>query len=131
MASERIELDMTSSGVTLDLRLGTAWALYVDRGPSGPCGQGMRITCSHAQFHTWPTEDDMRRELPSIRWRNKKHVLFFGVVGEYTSGGAVSVVNHASSIGPQSAQPASPAQVEASSKVEKRLIEQAKEQGDA
>jgi len=89
------DLDQTyGAGALLDLKPGTAWLLYCDNGPGGPCGQSMRTTCPHSYLMTWPNEDAMRRDLQDAKWRNKKHTLMWGVVDEYTTGGVFRVINH-------------------------------------
>lgn len=85
------DLDLAKERIVIDLVPGTAWAIYSDNGPQGPCGQCMRITCPHAIFMTWPTEDAMREELKSFEFRNKKHTLMMGVVGEWTAGGVLKI----------------------------------------
>jgi hypothetical protein len=71
---------------------GTAWLLYSDAGPGGPCGQGMRTTCPHTYLMTWPNEAAMRQAMQQETWRNKKHQLMYGVVDEYTVGGVFRVI---------------------------------------
>ena len=86
------DVDRLTSPLTIDLKPGTAWMLYSDTGPGGPCGQSCRTTCPHAVFSIWPNEEAMRVELENGIGRNKKCRLMWGVVGEYTSGGVFRVL---------------------------------------
>ena len=90
-----IQNDMdTTEGLIVRLKSGMAWALYSDDGPSGPCGQSMRITCSHSVLHVWDSEFEMRAALEAGIGRNKKARIMCGVVGEWTSRGVFGVVLH-------------------------------------
>lgn len=89
----RNDLD-TVDAITVRLKKGMAWALYADDGPSGPCGQSMRTTCSHSVLHVWQTEREMREAMNRGIGRNKKARIMCGVVGEWTSGGIFGVVIH-------------------------------------
>ena len=65
----------------LTLKPGMAWAMYVDSGPKGPCGQSMSITCPHFYFYTWPDEESMRKS--KIGRNGSKKVIHWGVIGEW------------------------------------------------
>lgn len=90
------DVDLThGEEIVIKLKPGMAWALYHDKGPGGPCGQSMRVTCPHSVLMTWPNEDAMREALQDMKWRNKKHELMYGVVDDWTSGGVFRVIqNH-------------------------------------
>lgn len=89
------QIDKTyGTGATIDLKPGTAWAIYSDQGPQGPCGQSMDTTCPHTVLMTWPNEEAMKAEMDSFKPRNKKHTLIWGVVDEYTAGGVFIVVQN-------------------------------------
>lgn len=85
---------LRESALQIELKPGMAWVLYSDNGPGGPCGQGMRTTCPHTYLMTWPNEDAMREAMKDNKWRNKKHTVMCGVVGEYTSGGLFRIIQH-------------------------------------
>lgn len=76
----------------LELNPGTAFALYMDRGPKGPCGQCMNTTCDWAQLHLFDTFEELKKARIG---RNgvKAHVIM-GVVGEWSSPGHVTIVDH-------------------------------------
>lgn len=87
-----IELgDFHATDFPFGLARGMAWCLYCDDGPDGPCGQSIWTTCPHASLMIWSNEDAMRSDLEGHKWRNKKHRLMFGVVGEWTCGGVFHV----------------------------------------
>lgn len=91
------DVDQTyGRGVTIDLKPGTAWMLYMDDGPGGPCGQSMRTTCPHGVLHVWPNEDAMRAAMAASGsvGRNKKAKVMYGVVDEWTSPGVFQVRIH-------------------------------------
>lgn len=81
-------------GIDLELKDGTAWALYFDDGPGGPSGQSMRTTCPHAVLHVWDNEQKMKKDMQHGLGRNKRARVMCGVVGEWTSGGVFGVVIH-------------------------------------
>ena len=76
----------------LELKQGTAFALYMDRGPQGPCGQCMSITCDWAQLHLFDTIDELKAAKIG-RDGVKAHVII-GVVGEWSSPGHLTIVDH-------------------------------------
>jgi len=80
--------------INLHLSPGTAWCLYWDEGPGGPCGQSMRITCPHAILMTWSNEEDMRSAMETHKWRNKKHKIMWGVIDQWVSGGVFKIINN-------------------------------------
>ena len=87
-----VDLDYTyGEGVAIELKPGMGWAIYSDNGPGGPCGQSMRTTMPHITLFTWPDENLMLEYLKNAKWRNKKHVLVYGVVDGYTSGAVANV----------------------------------------
>ena len=88
-------IDLDERGTTLELREGMAWLLYTDQGPSGPCGQSMRITCPHAILHVWPSEQAMQDwlEVNKAGRTGQRAAIRLGVVGSY-SGGVMRIVNH-------------------------------------
>ena len=77
----------------IELKPGMAWALVVDDGPGGPCGQSMRTTCPHARFFVWPNEAAMRKtiEEKNLGRRGSRERSWHGVVGEWASGGVFGV----------------------------------------
>lgn len=91
--SEHIDLDdFHATKFPLGLKKGMAWVLYSDEGPAGICGQSMRITCPHAVLKVYATEDEMRSEMETAKFRNgKRSRLMWGVVGDFTAGGVFSV----------------------------------------
>lgn len=76
----------------LELKPGTAFALYVDQGPSGPCGQSMDTTCPWAQLHLFDTYEELK-EAKIGRKGVKAHVIF-GIVGEWSSPGHLTIVDN-------------------------------------
>lgn len=68
---------------TLELKPGMAWAMYMDEGPTGICGQSMSITCPHCVFATWPDEEAMRADVKKIGRGGSKSRIHWGVVGEW------------------------------------------------
>lgn len=93
MAADYMVLDWGGEA-TIHLKPGMAWLLYVDDGPGGPCGQDSRTTCPHAQFHTFPDEDAMRAFVATEPFRNPRHRMFYGIVGEWTTPGVMAVIQH-------------------------------------
>lgn len=71
----------------LTLKPGMAWAMYMDHGPLGPCGQSMSVTCPHCVFAIWPSEPEMRRSMEAGVFRKgSKSNMQYGVIGEYSTG---------------------------------------------
>jgi len=87
--------DFHGEPVSITFKPGMAWALYSDEGPTGPCGQSMRITCPHSVLIVWDSEDAMREALreQSVGRKGAKQRLQWGVVGDYTAGGVFTVVD--------------------------------------
>lgn len=87
------ELDaLYGQELTLNLRPGNAWALYMDDGPGGPCGQSMRTTCPHSVLYIWPDEASMRKAMETKNLgRNKRARWMYGVVGEWTTPGVFQI----------------------------------------
>lgn len=80
------EVDQTyGQSINIELKPGMGWSLYMDDGPGGPCGQGMRTTCPHAVLQIWPNQEAMAEGLKK-KPRNKDHKLMWGVVDEYGVG---------------------------------------------
>lgn len=77
----------------LTLKPGMAWAMYMDHGPLGICGQSMSITCPHCVFAVWPSEAEMRRSMEAGAFRKGvKSNMQYGVVGEYSTGNGSVVI---------------------------------------
>ena len=87
--------DFHGKPLSVEFKPGMAWALYSDEGPTGFCGQDMRMTCPHALLIVWDSDSAMReacRENAVGRNGSRKR-LMWGVVGEYTAGGVFTVVD--------------------------------------
>lgn len=86
---------MNGNALSLTLKPGMYWALYLDDGPGGPCGQSMRTTCPHTVLHVWPDEAAMRAGGGFAKFgRNKNGRWMYGVVDEYTSRGVFRIEIH-------------------------------------
>jgi hypothetical protein len=91
--------------ISVDLKPGTAWAIYMDDGPGGPCGQSMRTTCPHAILCTWPNEDAMREAMKDKNFgRNKKAKVMFGVIDSWSSPGVLTLAIHKEESEPEAMQ---------------------------
>jgi hypothetical protein len=44
-----------------DLKTGNCIVIYTDKGPGGPCGQSMSVTCPHAMFAVFEDRDAMEK----------------------------------------------------------------------
>ncbi len=91
--SARFDLqEPNSQELTVTLKPGMGWAIYTDRGPSGPCGQSMSITCPHSVFAVFPDEASMRAAVDKMFRGGKQSNLQFGVIGEWSTGNGSIVV---------------------------------------
>jgi hypothetical protein len=71
---------------------GTAWVLYSDDGPSGPCGQCMSTTCPWTILYVFKNEDEMREAVKGeIGRKGRKAKTIYGIIGDYTAGGRFMV----------------------------------------
>lgn len=64
---------------------GTAIFIYTDKGPKGPCGQSVSMTCNHTSVHIFRDEDTMREWVSEHRKAlssGKQAEVRFVVVGE-------------------------------------------------
>lgn len=86
--------DPHTEELTITIKPGTAWALYTDFGPSGPCGQSCDITCPWATLYFSDAGEEfiewLRRNPPR---RGVRSNLITGIVGQFSSGnGSVVLV---------------------------------------
>ncbi len=69
----------------IELKPVSAFALYVDQGPKGACGQGGDITCPWAQLHLFDNIDQMMEA--KIGRDGVKAFVIRGVADEWSSQG--------------------------------------------
>ena len=76
----------------LELKQGTAFALYVDQGPKGVCGQSCDITCPWAQLHVFDSIEELSQA--RIGRNGVKAFVMQGVIGEWSAPGHLTIVDH-------------------------------------